>query len=126
MGHTAFAERRQHTRFDTDGMLVVVRKKGRLGRLSGMASDFNRFGLALVLDQPLPKDTVVYLNITNAELKIDNVVGVVHNCVSLETGYRCGVQFRTHSAFQEDRTEIEECLAAMEKAYAQKADQELV
>jgi hypothetical protein len=117
MPNFAFAERRSHPRIPTDGLLVSVRRKGRLTRLEGMAQDFNRFGLAMIIDQPLPKDSTVFLSLTSCAAKIENIIGVVHNCTSLTHGYRCGVQFRTASELQYDQRHIEENLRALEKHF---------
>ncbi len=97
--------------------MVSVRRKGRLGRLTGMAIDFNRHGLGLVLDQPLPKDAIVFLSITGATLQVNNVIGVVHNCTSIDVGYRSGIQFRTTSEFRDDQDAIENQLNMLEEIF---------
>ncbi|MFT7654588.1 MAG: hypothetical protein ACI9ON_001155 [Limisphaerales bacterium] len=117
MPEIANAERRRHKRFDVDGIIVSVRRKGRLAHLIGAAQDFNRHGIGLVIDQPLGKDTLVYLSIRSAYAKIDNIIGIVHNCISQEAGYRCGIQFRTHSPLQHDRREIEKLLGELEQNF---------
>jgi PilZ domain-containing protein len=113
----AFAERRSRPRFPSDGLLVCVRKKGRLGRLEGLAQNFNRHGLAMVVDQPLPKDSTVYLSLFTSDIKLDNVIGVVHNCTSTQAGYRCGIQFRIHSNLQMDQALIEHELTILEARF---------
>ena len=107
-------DRRRKPRHDVEGLLVCVRRKGRLAKLIGMAVDFNRFGLAVVTDQPLSRETLVYLSITTPMAKIDNVIGVVHNCISQDTGYRCGIQFRTASPLQDEPSRIEHELTQLE------------
>ncbi len=114
MSNIALAERRSSPRFPSDGLLVSVRRKGRLGRIEGMAQDFNRHGVALVMAQSLPKDTTVYVSLYNGSRRVDNIVGVVHNCTLLGKEYRCGIQFRTCSELQMDREATETDLAAME------------
>ena len=120
MSNFAFAERRNRPRYPGDGLWVSVRKKGRLAQIEGLAQDFNRHGLALLVDQPLPKDSTVYVSLYSAELKLDNVIGVVHNCTSLRTGYRCGIQFRTCSHLQMDQAFTEQELEALEAHYKAK------
>lgn len=118
MSEGALVNRRRSSRLETEGLLINVRRKGRLTRLVGVALDFNRYGMALVLDQPLPRECTVYLSLMCPEQKLDNVIGVVHNCVSIETGYRCGIQFRLGSELQSDRRAIEKGLQVLEKFYA--------
>lgn len=117
MSKIALAERRSKPRFNTDGLVVSVRRKGRLGRLEGMAQDFNRHGLAMIVDQPLPKDATVYVTLTGGDLKLDNVIGVVHNCIGLQQGYRCGIQFRTCSELQLDQEMTEQELSTLEARF---------
>ena len=96
---------------------MCVRRKGRLGRLEGVATDFNHCGIGILLDQPLPKDSKVTVSLTTGSHHVDNVVGVVHNCISVENGYRCGIQFRTQSHLQMDRRETEAALSNLEQAF---------
>lgn len=110
----ALSERRGSPRQPTEGILALVRRKGRLARLQGLAVDFNRFGMGLVLDQPIPKDTTVFLSLLGAGRRVDNVIGIVHNCSSQKNGYRCGVQFRTQSELQQDRCSVEQDLIELE------------
>jgi hypothetical protein len=117
MPQPALAERRSKPRYPTDGLLVWVRKKGRLGHLEGLAQDFNRHGLAMLIDQPLPKDATVYVSLFNDEIKLDNVIGIVHNCTGLADGYRCGIQFRTYSELQLDKAPTERVLAILEARF---------
>ncbi len=113
----AFAERRIRTRLPTDGLLVTLRRKGRLSRLEGLAVDFSRYGLGLILDQPLPKDCTVYLALTGAGQRLENVIGIVHNCIATDEGYRCGIAFRTTSDLQEDQQRVENTLVAIENFF---------
>ena len=117
MPSRALAERRAGPRFRSDGLLVGVRVKGRFGRLDGVAADFNRYGVAFVLDQPLPKDKLVYVTLANGSVRIENVVGVVHNCVAQTQGFRCGVQFRTNSELQFDVHLVERALKILEARF---------
>lgn len=110
--------RRTAPRLEVDQLLVSVRRKGHLTRLIGMAVDFNRHGIALLVDQPICKDTKLYLKLQSPEINIDNVIGVVHNCVPMDNGYRCGIQFRTGSALQNDQRNVEESLSTMESYLA--------
>jgi len=113
----AFADRRIHPRFPSDGLLICVRRKGRIGQLEGLALDFNRHGLAVILPQPLRKEAMISMCLVAGELKIDEVIGVVHNCVSVQEGYRCGIQFRTSSELQLDQAMVEDELAILEARF---------
>ena len=117
MPNFALAERRSKPRFPSDGLLVHVRRKGRLGQLEGLAQDFNRFGVAIVVDQPLPKDALVFITLCSGALKLDNVIGVVHNCTAVTGGYRCGIQFRTDSELQMDPVMTEQELTILETRF---------
>ena len=140
MSNLALAERRSKPRYPTRGLLVTLRRKGRLAKLSGIAKDFNRHGIALLLDQPLPKETIVYVSLcysgnvqssqTQAEghgaepaAGLDNVIGVVHNCISQEDGYRCGIQFRTQSHMQLDQLQVEQRLQELETQFRNNPDE---
>ena len=117
------AERRHQPRYPSDGLMVYVRKKGRFAQLEGLATDFNRHGLALVIDQPLPKDALVYVSLASGDLRVTDVLGVVHNCCSCPGGYRCGIQFRTNSDLQLDQALTEQELCILEARY--KASQKM-
>jgi len=82
-----------------------------------LARDFNRHGLALVLDQPLPKDATVYVSLSSGETHVDNIVGVVHNCFGLEMGYRCGIAFRTDCGLQMDQGLVKQTLCILEARF---------
>jgi len=97
--------------------MVYVRKKGRLAQLEGLSIDFNRHGLALVIDQPLPKDALVFISLASGDLKLSDILGVVHNCCSCPGGYRCGIQFRTSSSLQLDQAMTEQELCILEARY---------
>lgn len=111
------AERRYQPRYPADGLMVYVRKKGRFAQLEGLATDFNRHGLALVIDQPLPKDALVFISLASGDLRVNDVLGVVHNCCSCPGGYRCGIQFRTGSDVQMDQAMTEQELSILEARY---------
>ncbi len=106
MPYFALAERRLKDRYPADGLVVSVRKKGGLLHLQGLATDFNRYGIALVLNQALAKDSKVYISLGFGDTRIQNVVGVVHNCVALQAGYRCGIQFRTAQQSEQMETNV--------------------
>ena len=52
------------------------------------------------------------------DTRLENVIGVVHNCIGLPDGYRCGIQFRTCSEFQMDQEAIERELSFLEARFA--------
>ena len=124
MANPAFAERRSKTRYPSQGLYVGLRRKGRLLRLDASAQDFNRFGVAALLDQPIPVESTVYLTIACGDLKIDNLIGVVHNCISQRNGYRCGIQFRTQSNLQFDGKQVECTLKQLEARFKLLFDRE--
>ena len=115
MPYFALAERRLKDRYPADGLVVSVRKKGGLLHLQGLATDFNRHGIALLLNQALAKDSKVYISLGFGDTQIQNVVGIVHNCVALQAGYRCGIQFRT--AQQSEQLEINVRLQLLEDQF---------
>ena len=121
MAHSMFAERRALPRLPAEHMLVRVRRKGRIGRIEGIAKDYNRHGIGLVLDKPIPKDTTVYISMASGGQRLENVIGVVHNCLAVDGGYRCGIQFRTTSHLQMDRCAIEQALTQLEQTFAAQA-----
>ena len=117
MPQFALAERRSKPRYPTDGLLVCVRRKGRLGLLEGLAQDFNRHGVAMLVDQPIPKNTKLYVSLLSGDTKLDNVIGIVHNCIALTDGYRCGIRFRTNSELQLDKELTEHELTILEARF---------
>ena len=117
MPYFALAERRLKARYPADGLVVSVRKKGGLLHLQGLATDFNRYGIALLLKQALGKDSKVFISLGIGETQVHNVVGIVHNCVALNEGYRCGIQFRTASNQQMERSETNLRLRKLEEQF---------
>ena len=49
-------------------------------------------------------------------MALERVIGVVHNCLVHNQGYRCGIRFRTESLLQFDRNHVEAALAELETA----------
>jgi len=96
------------------GLSAALRIKGQMGQLSVQVLDFNRFGLAACCRRPLPQNQIVFLTLSDGERLLQRVIGVVHNCLSMDGGYRCGIRFRTQSPLQFDREEVESTLAALE------------
>jgi len=113
----SFIERRARQRVPANGLLVTVRRSGRISRLEGAAVDFSRFGVGIILDQSLPKDSLVYLKIVGAAHYLDGVIGIVHNCIALDAGYRCGIQFRTSSELQDNQQQIKTSLTRLENQF---------
>ena len=118
MSNPEYAERRTKPRYDAAGLGVLVRAKGRVARLRGMVLNFNQHGLAVFLDQPLPKHALVFMTLQMAARHIEEIVGVVHNCTAFSEGYRCGIQFRTDSSMQFDQDKVREILATLEARFA--------
>jgi len=107
-------DRRRNPRLDGADIAVALRPRGRLGAIAAEAVDFNRHGIAVHTDQPLTKDRTIYLSLRCGEHKLDNLVGVVHNCVRQGGRYRSGIRFRPSSELQRDRLQVEEILACLE------------
>lgn len=120
-GDTA-GDRRQAPRLDGSRISVALRPRGRLGALPAEAVDFNRHGIAVQISQPLVKDRAVYLSLRCQEIEIDNLVGVVHNCVRLGPVFRVGIRFRPSSELQQDRVEVERMLDCLERILAGRSD----
>jgi hypothetical protein len=111
----AGAERRRLARWASRNLTVWVRPKGRLRRRQAHAVDFNRYGLALLSRLPLRIDQTVLVRLHHPQLKMNsNVVGVVHNCVRHDDGYRCGIRFRVTSRQQRQGGHIETALVQLE------------
>lgn len=109
------AERRALPRLDGQQIAAYVRRKGSFSRQSVEVLDFNRHGAAIHLHNPLPREQVIYLTLKLGATQLERIIGVVHNCLNLKSGYRCGVRFRTQSDLQFDRAAIENELVALER-----------
>lgn len=107
-------DRRQGPRFGAAGLDVALRRRGRFGAIAARALDFNRHGIAVSTTQPISKDRPVYLSLRCGAVCVDNVVGVVHNCVRQGNRFRCGIRFRLGSALQRDRRKVEALLQHLE------------
>ena len=115
-------ERRTLQRLSTGEIGASLRLRGRLSSTSVNVVDFNRYGMAILFDQPLPKDKVIYLSLRYANLCLDNVIGVIHNCMRHDDLYRCGIRFRTQSTLQFDKRQVEQDLLLLEKSLVNAAD----
>ncbi len=111
-------ERRIQPRFLASDLCAHLRLKGQFSRAAIEVLDFNRHGLAIRLDRPLPKDQIIYLTLEIGDTKVERVVGVVHNCLAQQQGYRCGTLFRTQSGLQFDREQVEASLSRIENSIA--------
>ena len=119
MSERAFGpDRRTFPRFTGDDLDIGLRRRGRLGRVPGRVLDFNRFGIAVPIEQRLAEDEEVFVTWRHAEARLDNVVGVVHTCSPQEDGFRCGIQFRIQSKRQFDREPVEIALLSLERGFA--------
>ncbi len=112
--HDHPADRRSAPRTSAARLTVVLRPRGRLSTLPARALDFNRHGMAVHTAMPLAKDRVVYLSLSHGEVRLDNLVGVVHNCVRQGEHFRSGILFRTASGLQHDRALVKELLRRLE------------
>ena len=112
--HSEHSERRSFPQFATRDVTVYVRPRGQIAQLPAELVDFNHHGVAMMLTVPLSKDKEVFLHLACGDIKLDDVVGVVHNCVRQGDSYRCGVRFRTQSRAQFDRRLAESSLLKIE------------
>jgi hypothetical protein len=112
-------DRRHLPRYAGESFRADLRPKGQFSRIAARVLDFNRHGMALEIDRPLVKDQLVFLKLADGEETIERLVGVVHNCLGQVSGYRCGIRFRTQSALQFDRFDVEYRLAEMEQRLAE-------
>ena len=108
------SDRRTLPRLIGRGLAVSLRQRGRLGRTSVTVLDFNRFGIAVLVAEPLDKEKQIFLSLKCGDVRLDNVIGVVHNCIAHDNGYRCGIQFRTRSDLQFDKDQVERALLVIE------------
>ncbi len=99
------------------GLHVELRLSGRLARTRVEPVDFNRFGIAILVDEPIAKDKKIFLSLKHGQLVLENVVGVVHNCIAKGGRFRCGIQFRTRSEMQLDKEWVERVLLDLECAF---------
>jgi hypothetical protein len=113
----AQSERRSLPRFEGRNMEVGLRQRGRFTRSSATVIDFNRHGVALLSREPLQKEKQIFLSLRCGEVFLDNVIGVVHNCIPQADGYRCGIQFRTRSNLQFDKDHVEHALRLLEAGF---------
>jgi hypothetical protein len=111
-----YDDRRRSPRFDGTQIDVVLRPRGRLGVIAAQAVDFNRHGIAVHTGSALVKDRLVYLSLRFGSVRVDNLVGVVHNCVRQGNRFRCGIRFRLSSELQRDRQQVEAVLACLESS----------
>ncbi|MGE0622546.1 MAG: PilZ domain-containing protein [Pseudomonadales bacterium] len=115
-------DRRSEPRYRGLRLCAQLRLKGQLSRSAVEVLDFNRYGLAVRSERPLPKDQIVFLSLDDGEQVLDRVIGIVHNCLVQEGGYRCGIRFRTQSSLQFDRELVEMRLRSLERALAGRSD----
>lgn len=107
-------ERRRSHRVDGRQLEVSLRPRGRLAALRVDAVDFSRHGMAVHTHQALDKDRTVYLSLRLGEIRVDHLVGVVHNCVRRDGHFRSGIRFRPTSDLQHDRRRVEMLLGCLE------------
>lgn len=119
-------DRRSLPRFSTVDVEVSVRPRGQLTHMPARLVDFNRYGVAILLAEPLPKDKKVFVRLTCGNTCLDDVVGVVHNNLQYEDGYRCGIRFRTQSNAQFDRQAVEQKLIEIEGMIASSGLDEII
>ncbi len=119
-------ERRALPRYKPDGLDVEVRRSGRLARIRVEAVDFNRFGIGILVDEPIAKDKKIFLSLKHGQRVLENVVGVVHNCIPRQGRFRCGVQFRTRSEMQFDQDWVERVLLELEYLFNDEDDGQML
>jgi hypothetical protein len=112
---TKCPDRRAIPRFPVTGMTATLRVSGRFSRHDATVIDFNREGATLLLSEPVSASRPIYLSLAKPPLRLDGIVGAIHNCrPAADGGYRCGVQFRTRSLLQLDRESTERELIRLE------------
>ena len=140
-------DRRGLPRRSCEDLVVTLRAKGSISSFGATAVDFNRNGVSVVLDRPLPRDTQLFVAIREHDVKIEQIVGVVHICrrntgpaltsdpsdtsatsatsdtsdAGYTGGYRCGIRFRTQSPQQFDRELVDKTLIILERCVVAKA-----
>ncbi|MCZ6889396.1 MAG: hypothetical protein O7H39_12945 [Gammaproteobacteria bacterium] len=136
--HELEGDRRGLPRRPSEDLVVTLRAKGSISSFGATAVDFNRNGVTVVLDRPLPRDTQMFVAIRGHDVKIEQIVGVVHNCrrntdptntsdtsdasdAGCTGGYRCGIRFRTQSPQQFDRELVDKTLIILERCVVAKA-----
>lgn len=112
--HQQTDDRRQTTRHSAAHISVAVRPRGRLTTLGAEAVDFNRYGIAVYTDQPLDREQCVFLTLACGDVRVSQLVGIVHNCVRQGDRFRCGIRFRLSSGLQRDRSMAERRLSLLE------------
>jgi hypothetical protein len=119
---TRCPERRTLVRFPVTGMSVSIAVRYRLGTHQGEVVDFNRYGVTIELQRPVPLNKPLFVSLKYAGLHPEAIVATAHNCRRLRLGvYRCGIRFRTDSALQLDRDEVVVSLSALEASLARVA-----
>ena len=119
-----FKERRALPRYRPEGLHVELRLTGRLARSQVEPVDFNRFGIAILVDEPIAKDKKIFLSLKHGQLVLENVVGIVHNCIAKDGQFRCGIQFRTRSEMQLDQDWVERVLLDLEGVFNDEGEEQ--
>ncbi len=115
-------DRRQLPRLAADQLQVYIRQRHSFRRKRTTAVDFNRYGIAVMSPLPYRVDAPLVVELCHPRVLSDvKVAGVVHNCLQLEQGFRCGIRFRLQSRFQFDTEQIETYLRALEAELSGKA-----
>lgn len=124
---TKCPDRRAVPRFPVAGMTATLRVSGHFGRQSATVLDFNREGVTLLLEEAIRTAKPIYLSLIKAPLRLDGIVGAIHNCRPSEGNmFRCGVQFRTASQLQFDREATDAALLDLERSLAPRTDGPIV
>ena len=111
------SDRRSLPRLAGRDLEVGLRQRRRFVRTPVTVLDFNRFGIAVLVSEPLEKEKQVFLTLRCGAVHLDSVIGVVHNCIAQHDGYRCGIQFRTRSDLQFDKDHVEHALLMLEAGF---------
>jgi PilZ domain len=100
-------------------MSASISVRFRIGTHQGEVLDFNRHGITIQLQRPLPVDKPLFVTLRFSGLHPEAIVGTAHNCRFVARGtYRCGIRFRTNSHLQLDRDDVERCLSVVEECLA--------
>jgi hypothetical protein len=101
-------------------MSASISVRYRIGTHQGKVLDFNRHGITIEVQRPIPVDKPLFVTLRYSGLHREAIVGAAHNCRLIATAtYRCGIRFRTDSRLQLDRDAVEKSLGVFEEWLAQ-------
>jgi hypothetical protein len=101
-------------------MSVSISIRYRFGTHQGEVLEFNRYGVTIQLQRPIPLNKPLFVTLRYVGLHPEAIVATAHNCRAVKAGvYRCGIRFRTDSHLQLDRDDVERSLGRVEASLRQ-------